>query len=292
MMVLSCSAFAQIKFERVYGSTGYDYGYSVAQMYDSGYAVVGTTTSFGSGSTDMYLLRTNSMGVAIGQKTFGGINIDQAYSVESTIDSGLVIAGYTNSLGFGGYDMYVIKTDKNCDTLWTKTYGGTNWDFAYSIQQTADSGYVIAGGTYSSGNGSEEVFLVKTNSYGDTLWTKTYGGLNDEEARSVKQTSDGGYILTGYSKSFGDSNGDIYTIKTDSMGDTLWTYTYQGTLDDLSYDVLEDNTGAGYIISGETKSVALGFQGIIIRLNTSGTQISASTIYGSTANDGIHSIAP
>jgi hypothetical protein len=289
-MILSCSTFAQVKFEKVYGSTGYDYGYSVTQMYDTGYAIVGTTTSFGSGSSDMYLLRTNSLGVPIGQKTFGGINIDQAYSVKSTIDSGLVIAGYTNSFGFGGYDMYVIKTDKNCDTIWTKTYGGTNWDFAYSIEQTADSGYIIAGGTYSIGNGSEDMYLVKTTSAGDTLWTKTFGGPNDDEAKSVKQTSDGGYILTGFSKSFGDLNGDIFVVKTDNMGNMLWTYKYQGLLDDFSYDVLEDNTGAGYIIGGETKSFALGFQGIIIRLNTSGSLIVASTIYGASANDGINAI--
>lgn len=290
VMFFSFHAFSQVKFEKVYGNVGYDYGYSVTQMYNVGYAIVGSTTSFGSGSTDVYLLQTDSMGVPVRQRTFGGINIDQGYSVKSTIDSGLVIAGYTNSFGFGGYDMYVIKTDKNCDTLWTKTYGGTNWDFAYSIEQTADSGFIVAGGTYSSGSGSEDMYLVKTNSIGDTLWTKTYGGLNDEEAKSVKQTSDGGYILTGFSKSFGDVNGDIYVVKTDSMGDTLWTYKYQGLLDDFSYDVIEDNTGAGYIIGGETKSVALGFQGTIIRLNTIGSLISISSIYGGSAYDGINSI--
>lgn len=284
-------AFSQVKFEKVYGSTGYDYGYSVTQMLDTGYAVVGATSSFGSGNTDVYLLKTDSMGVALGHKTFGGINVDQGFSVKSTsVDSGLVIAGYTNSFGHGGYDMYVIKTKKNCDTVWTKTYGGTNWDFAYSIEPTSDGGYIIAGGTFSYGNGGEDMYLVKTDANGDTVWTKTYGGAFDEEAKSVKQTSDGGYILTGTSKSFGDINGDILTIKTNSLGDTLWTYKYQGTLDDNAYDIIEDNTGAGYILSGETKSAALGFQGIIIRLNLLGVQISANSIYGSTANDGISAI--
>lgn len=284
-------AFSQVQFEKVYGSTGYDYGYSVTQMLDTGYAVVGATSSFGSGNTDVYLLKTDSMGVALGHKTFGGINIDQAFSVKSTsVDSGLVIAGYTNSFGYGGYDMYVIKTNKNCDSVWTKTYGGTNWDLAYSVEPTSDGGYIIAGGTFSYGNGGEDMYLVKTDANGDTIWTKTYGGVFDEEAKSVKQTSDGGYILTGSSKSFGDLNGDILTIKTNSFGDTLWTYKYQGSLDDNSYDIIEDNTGAGYIISGETKSAALGFQGLIIRLNLLGVQISASSIYGSTANDGISAI--
>lgn len=286
---ISNAAFSQVKFEKVYGSTGYDYGYSVTQMYDVGYAVAGSTTSFGSGSTDVYLLKTDSMGVAVAHRTFGGINIDQAYSVKTTSDSGLVIAGYTNSFGAGGYDMYVIKTDKNCNLLWEKTYGGTNWDFAYSIEQTLDGGYIIAGGTYSFGNGSEDMYLVKINSLGDTLWTKTYGGINDEEIKSIKQTSDNGYIFTGYSKSFGDVNGDIYTVKTDGNGDTLWTYKYSGAMEDYSYDVLEDNTGAGYIIAGETKLSAANFQGIIIRVGLSGIIVTSAT-YGGTANDGTYAI--
>ena len=283
---------AQVKFEKVYGGNGYDYGNSVTQTYNKGYAVVGSTTSFGFGSTDAYLLLTDSMGVAIGHNTFGGINIDQGYSVKQTIDSGLIIAGYTNSFGHGGYDMYVIKTDKNYNTVWEKTYGGTDWDFAYSIAQTpSDSGYIIAGSTYSYGSGNEDMYLVKTNSAGDTLWTKTYGGAGDDEARSVKPTIDGGYILTGNTKSFGDPNGDMFIVKTDMHGDTAWTYKYQGPLDDNSYDVIEDISGTSYIIGGETKSAALGFQGAILRLNLSGAQISFSSIYGSTADDGINSIA-
>jgi hypothetical protein len=282
---------AQIKFERVFGGTGYDYGNSVIQTYNSGYAVVGSTTSFGSGNTDMYLLITNSMGVALDQKTYGGINVDQGFSVKETSDSGLVIAGYTNSFGHGGYDMYVIKTDKNYNTVWTKTYGGPDWDFAYSIEQTpSDGGYIIAGSTYSYGSGNEDMFLVKINSFGDTLWTRTYGGAGDDEARSVKPTIDGGYILTGNTKSFGDPNGDMFIVKTDMNGDTAWTHKYQGPLDDNSYDVIQSNSGTEYIIGGETKTASLGFQGAILKLDISGTQTGFTSIYGSTADDGIRAI--
>ena len=295
LIIIICAthlAFAQVKFEKVFGgSTGSDLGYSVAETYEKGYAIVGTTTSFGAGGTDAYLLQIDSMGVAFGQKTFGGINIDRAYSVKLTSDSGLVIAGYTNSFGHGGYDMYVIKTKKNGDTLWTKTYGGTDWDFAYSIEQTSDGGFIIAGGTYSYGKGNEDMFLVKTNAFGDTLWTKTFGDVNDDEAKSVKQTSDGGYILTGNTKSFGDLSGDMFTVKTNSVGDTLWTHKYHGLLEDNANDVLVDNSGAGYIIAGETRSAALGYQGAIIQLNLSGVQTSFTNIYGgSSTNDGINSI--
>ncbi|MBA3707085.1 MAG: T9SS type A sorting domain-containing protein [Bacteroidetes bacterium] len=280
---------AQVKFRKVYGGSDYDYGYSVQQTFDRGYIVAGVTTNFGSGNTDAYILKTDSIGVAKWHYTYGGINIDRAYSIKQTIDSGYVIAGYTNSLGHGGYDMYVIKTNKYGDTIWTKTYGGANWDFAYSIELTTDGGYIIGGSTYSYGAGSEDMYLVKINSIGDTLWTKTYGGINDDEAKSVKQTTDGGYILTGSTKSFGALNSDIYTVKTTSTGDTIWTRQLNWTQDDFGNDVIQSYTGE-YIIGGKTKSSGNGnFDGVIVTLTPGGSLFSAPT-YGGTNDDGFNSI--
>ena len=91
----------------------------------------------------------------------------------------------------------------NPDTLWTRTYGGSGDEWAYSVQQTADGGYIVAGYTYSFGAGGGDFYLVKTNSQGDTLWTRTYGGSDDDGAYSVQQTADGGYIVAGYHPSFG-----------------------------------------------------------------------------------------
>lgn len=277
-----------IKFEKVYGGTDTDYGYSVVQTYDKGYVVAGSTTSFGNGGTDAYILKTDSMGVPLWHKTFGGINIDKAYSIQQTLDSGLIIAGFTNSFGLGGYDFYVIKTNKTGEIIWTKNYGGSDWEFAYSIEQTSDQGYIIAGSTYGFGKGNEDMYLVKINSIGDTLWTKTYGGEMDDEARSVKQTGDGGYILTGFTKSMGDSLGDIYTVKTDANGDTLWTYKYQTLSEDFSYDVIESYTGE-FIIGGKTKSTIDDFERIIIKLSPLGMEVNA-TIYIGPEEDGINSI--
>lgn len=278
-----------VQFKKVYGSTGYEFGNSVTQTFDKGYAVAGSTSSSGNGSTDAYLLKTDSLGVYQWQKTFGGINIDQAYSIQETKDTGLIIAGFTNSFGQGGYDLYVIKTDRYGDTIWTRTYGGSNWDFGYSIEQTADSGYVITGGTYSFGKGYEDMYLVRIDSVGDTLWTKTYGGIKDEEARAVKQTSDGGYIVTGFTKSFGDSNGDFYTVKTNSVGDALWTSKLGGVQEDIAFDIIQRPTG-GYLLGGKTKSSGVGnFDGILINMSPTGALI-WNNLYGGTDEDGIHSI--
>jgi len=273
LIIIICAthlAFAQVKFERIFGGTGYDNGSSVIQTYDTGYVVAGSTSSFGYGNTDMYIIKTNQNGIAKWQKTFGGINIDQAYSVSQTSDSGLVIAGYTNSFGHGGYDMYLIRTDKYGDTLWTKTYGGTDWDFAYSAQQTSDGGFILAGGTYSYGYGSQDVYLVKTNSSGDTLWTKTFGGIKDDGASCVKQTLDGGYIITGFTESFGEVHGDYYTIKTDNFGDTLWTKKLGFAGEDRASEIVPTSDG-GYITSGVSENTAGGYNvSFLVKTNSLG----------------------
>jgi ABC-type cobalt transport system substrate-binding protein len=115
------------------------------------------------------------------------------------------------------------------DTLWTKTFGGSNDDYGRSVQQTTDGGYVIGGYTSSYGNGSADVWLIKTDADGDTLWTQTYGGSNGDAGYSVQQTTDGGYVIGGYTSSYGNGSGDVWLIKTDSNGDSLWTKTFGGS---------------------------------------------------------------
>ena len=287
----SFNNFGQVvKFERILGGEGYDQGNSVIQVFDKGYVVAGSTTSFGQGSNDMFLIKTDSLGIPVWQRTFGGINVDKAYALKETRDSGLVVAGYTNSFGHGGYDMFVIRTDRNGDTLWTKTYGGSNWDFAYSIDTTNDGGFIVAGGTYSYGKGDEDMYLVKLNAMGDTIWTKTFGDTLEDESKSVIQTSDGGYVLTGYTKSLGDTLGDIYTIKTLPNGDTTWTSIYRGIQTDVANQIIENYSG-GYIIGGKTDTSGVGkFDDIIINLSSSG-QPYAINVYGGSDNDGVNSIA-
>lgn len=113
------------------------------------------------------------------------------------------------------------------DTLWTRTYGGTSGEIGYSVQQTSDGGFIISGETYSFGAGATDVYLIRTNSNGDTLWTKTYGGADGDYGYSVQQTGEGGFIIVGYRCST-ISTVDVYLLRTDSNGDTLWTRTYGG----------------------------------------------------------------
>ncbi|KKK64030.1 hypothetical protein LCGC14_2988330, partial [marine sediment metagenome] len=234
---------AQITFEKTYGGSNQDYGSSVEQTTDGGYIIAGRTSSFDIANGDVYLIKIDSIGDTIWTKTYGWIAADYGYSVQQTIDGGYIVAGET------GADFYLIKTNAIGDTLWTKAYGGLSGEYGYSVQQTTDSGYIIAG--FSNVAFNNDVYLIKTTSLGDTVWTKLYGGNFSDQGNSVKQTTDGGYIIVGNTSSFGAGNADVYLIKTNSVGDTIWTKTYGGIWDEWGYSVRQ-TTDSGYIIVGYT----------------------------------------
>jgi hypothetical protein len=182
-------------------------------------------------------------------RTYGGSGEDGAYSLQPTADGGYILAGYTNSFGAGDYDFYLLKIDENGDILWTRTYGGSGLDEAHSVQQTNDGGYVLAGRTNSFGAGGFDFYLVKTDENGDTLWTRTYGDVGCEEAQSIRQTFDGGYIVTGYTNSIGHGGFDCCLLKTDGNGDLLWARAYGDSLEDKAYSVLQTDNG-DYVLAG------------------------------------------
>lgn len=241
---------------RTFGTPNSDYALNVQQTTDNGYIVAGVTSNFSS-SWDFYMVKTNVNGDTLWTKKYGGVNADVNYSMQQTTDNGYILTGSTSSFGAGGDDVYLIKTNSTGDTLWTKTYGGSSNEIGYSVRQTTDGGYIVAGLTTSFGVGNEDVYLIKTNSLGDTLWTKTFGGANMDYANSIRQTSDGGFIITGYTESFGGGNGDAYLIKTDVNGSMLWTRTYGTTNTDESYDVHQTIDG-GYAISGYIGGFGVG----------------------------------
>jgi len=236
---------------RTYGGSDTDYGRCVQQTTDGGYVITGQTKSFGAGYYDMYLIKTDVNGDTLWTRTHGGSAYDVAEFVQQTDDGGYIIVGNTASFGAGLNDVYLIKTDANGDTLWTRTYGGTSADRGYSVQQTSDGGYIIGGYTESFGAGGKDFYLVKTDANGDTLWTRTYGGSVDDYAEYVEQTNNGGYIIGGVTESFGAGGEDFYLVKTDADGDTLWTRTYGGSNSDFAYSGQQTDDG-GYIIVGNT----------------------------------------
>jgi len=273
-------AFSQQTWRRTYGGSNDDQGYSVQQTQDGGYIVTGETYSFGAGAWNVYLIKTNASGDTLWTRTYGWSDGHLGNSVQQTSDGGYIIAGTYHNLEFGWDDVYIVKTNAAGDTLWTRTYGGAWNDQGYSVQQTSEGGYIIAGWTNSFGAG---VYLIKTDASGDTLWTKTYGGSNATHGYSVQQTLDGGYIVTG-TTSYG--NGDVYLIKTDASGDTLWTRTYGGTNWDLGNSVHQTSDG-GYIIAGFTYSFGPGWPDVyLIKTNASGDTLWTRAYGGTDYNVG------
>jgi len=242
---------------QVIGGSNDDMAYSIARNSDGGFVVVGATFSFGSGAPNAYVLRIDSLGDTLWTRTYGGAGEDYAFSARQTADSGFVICGTTYSYGAGQSDVYLVKTNAAGDTQWTRTFGGAQHEHGHSVVQTADSGYAICGTTYSFGAGDADIWLIRTNANGDTLWTRTFGGDTADLGHSVFATSDGGFVLCGQTASFGAGNYDAWLIRTDSAGDTLWTRTFGGTNDDRGYSVQQTADG-GFIIAGMTKSLGAG----------------------------------
>ena len=221
----SIQTSAQIKFQRTYGIGTYNEGRCVKQTFDGGYIVAGTESEAGNGATDVYLLKVDSLGNFQWHKTFGGTGIDHGYAVEQMSDSGYAVAGYTNSFGNGGYDGYLVRTDKNGDTLWTKTYGTSNWDFTYAMKKTFDGGFVLGGISYSLNNLSEP-WIFKTDSFGNVEWNKLINSGKNISINDVNETNDSGFAAIGYKYNYFLDSSDIYIVRLNSLGNTLWQKSF------------------------------------------------------------------
>jgi hypothetical protein len=237
------------------GSKEDDRGLSVAQTSDGGYIAVGWTECFGPDWIDLYLIKTDAQGDTLWTRVFGGADVNEGCSVQQTWDGGYIIAGR----GGSGSGAWLIKTGAQGGVVWTRNYAGRGT--GNSVLQTTDGGYLLAGGSDRVPYGDYDVYLVKTDSLGDTLWTRAYGGVEYDGAASVEQTTDGGYIVVGYTYSFGVVHpyryADVYLIRTDAQGDTLWTRTYGGTRDDGGNSV-QPTADGGCVVAGTTNSFGAG----------------------------------
>jgi hypothetical protein len=266
--LIKTDASGDTLWTKTYGGTHYDEGYSVRKTEDGGYIIAGATASFADTlNGDVYLIKTNGSGNTDWTRTYGGTGTDVGNSVQQTLDGGYLVAGWTNSFGAGGYDVWLLKTTALGDTQWTRTYGGAADDYGYSVRQTSDGGYIIAGNTDSYGAGLNDVWLIKTTAFGDTQWTRTYGGTDQDYGRSVQQTTDGGYIIAGWTHGAGGT--DVYLIKTKANGDTLWTSTCGGDGFDEGLSVQQTSDG-GYVTAGLTNSFGNNYDVYLVRMNSSG----------------------
>ena len=289
-LVIKLVANGTVSWAKTYGGSRVDDASSIQQTSDGGYIVAGYTSSFGAGDYDLLVIKLGANGTVSWAKTYGGSNYDDAYSIQQTSDGGYIVAGYTSSFGEGG-DFLVIKLDVSGAVSWAKTYGGSGGDYwASSIQQTSDGGYIVAGSTGFFG-ALGDFLVIKLKVDGTVSWAKTYGGSNGyDSAYSIQQTSDGGYIVAGETNSFGAGNADILIIKLVANGTVSWTKTYGGSSgDDWASSIQQ--TSDGYIVAGYTDSFGAGNADIlIIKLVANGTVSWAKTYGGSSGDDWASSI--
>lgn len=275
------------QWSRTFGGTGNDYAYSVQQTLDGGYILAGSTNSFG--EYNAWLIKTDSNGNDEWDSTFGGEGNSAASSVQQTLDGGYILAASTNSYGAGHSNAWLIKTDAKGNELWNRTFEGTSSSGTSSAQQTMDGGYIIAGWTDSYEDGRRSAWLVKINTNGIEQWNRTFVRDDYAEASSVRQTSDGGYILAGRS---GIDNVDAWLVKTDSNGIKLWDRTFGGTYDDIASSVQQAADG-GYILAGGTwrhiiRPVSLS-KAWLIKTDANGTE-GWNMTFGGTRNDWASSV--
>jgi len=267
-----------------YGGSNGDRGYSIQQITDGGYVVAGYTASYTHGNNDFAIYKLDSSGNKIWFKHYGGTSDDTGYSIQQTSDGGYIVTGSSLSYTYGGYDFAIYKLDSNGNKIWFKHYGGTSGDIGQSIEQTSDGGYIVAGRTESYTYGGTDLAIYKLTSNGNKVWFKHYGGSDNDYGCSVQQTSDGNYIVAGYTDSYSYGSYDFAIYKLDSNGNKIWFKNYGGTDWDRGLSIQQTSDG-GYIVTGETASYSNGsYDFAIYRLNSNGNKVWFKH-YGGTSSD-------
>ena len=261
-------------WNRYYGSaTGRAYG--VCQTADGGYAAAGYygTVSLG---VQFYLLRTNASGDSLWSRTYGGVNEEYCTALQQLSDGSFVLAGFTGSFGVSG-DFWLLKANSNGDSLWSRRYGGNNLDYCYAMRQTSDGGFILVGES-SSFAGDPDWWVVKTNSSGDTTWTRRFRTAYNERCQGVTQTSDGGYALVGWRADDTGYTG-AWIIKTNSNGDSVWGRGYGGASMEDFRSVVQTSDG-GYLLLGSTWSFGAGDEDLwLLKVDADGDSLWSRT-YG------------
>jgi hypothetical protein len=275
--VVKIDSAGNYEWTETIGGIENDVGNAIALTKDGGYAITGSTNSYGLGnstfdstSNDVYLLKLNSEGSLLWSKTIGGGKDDEGFSIVQTKDAGYAITGETNSFGMGGYDVYVIKVDSTGNLQWTKTIGGGNNDIGNSIIQSRDGGYAITGVTYSFNDTTNgDVYAMKLDSSGNLQWTQTIGGTSADEGFTIAQATNGNYVITGNTSSFGSGGTNIYFIELDSTGNLVNTKTIGG-IGNVSAASMVKTRAGGFAIAGNSPNSYNAAETYLLLLDSAG----------------------
>jgi len=254
---------------KTYGTNGNESGTEIIATDDGNYMIVGQDNDAVSSNYNAYLMKIDPSGNVIWKKNYGGAAYESGNSVKQCADGGYIFTGQTYSYGQGGGDAYLVRTDANGDTTWTKTFGGTQYDEGMYILANNDGSFTFVVRDSSSGAGDIDVQVIKTDPVGNTIWNKTYGGHEKDTGKMIQPTTDGGYVVASISRSFGWINPNMWIIKLDAAGDTLWTRTYGGWNHEHCYSVRQTADG-GYTAIGHSDTWSTNIEIMFLKLNQIG----------------------
>jgi len=250
LWVVKTDASGDTLWTKVYGNGGDDdAARSLAITPEGDFIIAGETASYSQDERDAWILKLDSQGDTIWTRTFNSsIYRDSGESIIIDNDGNYVITGFTY-IHPDDRDALLLKYDPDGNLLWYKTFGGTDEDWTTGLCQTEDGNYVLTGFTRSFGANARDSYLIKTDVNGDTLWTRTFGGPDDQWGRSINNLPDGGAVIAGWTGTFFSAS-DIWILRVNSDGDTLWTKTYDYGDNDIANKVIPTNNG-GFLISGK-----------------------------------------
>ena len=226
LVLLANSSYGQINFYKLYSEPGDDYGEGIVQLNDSSYAVTGSSSSFFGSGSEAFLMKIDSAGNYLWSNHYGGPETDVGRRVLYKENVGFYIAGYTNSYGNGGYDFYLVKTDESGNLEWEKSYGYSGWERVHDAVLMADGGILMVGETNSTMNSNTDMYIVRTDQNGDTLWTKQLGTDYDDLLTSIHPLDDSTYYLAGSMYVADSSKIKGCVMKIHENGTINWTKTY------------------------------------------------------------------
>jgi hypothetical protein len=261
-----------IQWTRTVGDTGLQELEAVVQTSDGGYAAIGVNKTAGTQHYDILLVKTNSAGVIQWERNIGGQSYEIGNALQETSDGGFILAGQTYSYGNLDGDYYLVKTNSTGIVQWQKTYSYAGLQESHYVQITPDSGFIMVGDADSipNGLGETDILMIRTNSIGDTIWTHTYGGSKKDGGKTVENTTDGGFVIAGITRSFGLTDPNYFLVKTDSLGVTEWNLHHYGSdHHDHAYRGLQTSDG-GYAEVGFFRNAA-GYENFaLVKLGLNG----------------------
>ncbi|OGF67685.1 MAG: hypothetical protein A2Y62_11205 [Candidatus Fischerbacteria bacterium RBG_13_37_8] len=265
---------------------------SAAIATDGNYLIAGYTKVGSSGGVDGYAMKLSTTGNIIWRTVFGGSLADYGTSIAATADGGCIVAGHGKSFGIGGMDAIAIKLNASGSVVWKRAYGGSTGDDSfYSIVTTPDGGYVAAGDTDSFGAGALDAFVVKLDASGNIVWARTVGGAADDDALTIAQTSDGGYVTAGNTRSAGSGGPDMMVLRFTSIGQGILRRTYGSKGWDRGMSIAQAPDG-NYVLTGYTLAFGVGNLDILMLKITPLGSILWKRTFGGPKNEMSLSVAP